>query len=201
MHELVIVVFYFYMVRIGHSVFYFYMVRIGHSGILFLYGTNWSQCNSISIWYEMVIMYLLPYGTKWSQCNSISKLATEQYYIWYEMVSGYGTKLQFCGTKWLWCKIHMVRNGFWLWYEIAIVWYEMVNYGTKWQRYEMVIVRNDQLRSKWISMYKRRSNINQIGIFYSIYIKHTLRQYVYCSSYPPYANIALSPGPQALDVQ
>ena len=21
-------------------------------------------------------------------------------YIWYEMVSGYGTKLQFCGTKW-----------------------------------------------------------------------------------------------------
>ena len=45
----------------------------------------------------------------------------------------YGTKLQFCGTKWLWCKIHMVRNGFWLWYEIAILWYEMVNYGTKWQ--------------------------------------------------------------------
>jgi hypothetical protein len=35
-------------------------------------------------------------------------------------------------TKWLWCKIHMVRNGFWLWYEIAILWYEMVNYGTKW---------------------------------------------------------------------
>ena len=27
----------------------------------------------------------------------------------------------------------MVRNGFWLWYEIAILWYEiMVNYGTKW---------------------------------------------------------------------
>ena len=23
-------------------------------------------------------------------------------FIWYEMVSGYGTKLQFCGTKWLW---------------------------------------------------------------------------------------------------
>ena len=41
-------------------------------------------------------------------------------YIWYEMVSGYGTKLQFCGTKLLWCKI-------------AILWYEiMVNYGTKW---------------------------------------------------------------------
>ena len=36
------------------------------------------------------------------------------------------------GTKWLWCKIHMVRNGFWLWYEMAILWYEMVNYGTKW---------------------------------------------------------------------
>jgi hypothetical protein len=45
--------------------------------------------------------------------------------------------------KWLWCKIHMVRNGFWLWYEIAILWYEMVNYGTKWQWHEMVMVRND----------------------------------------------------------
>jgi hypothetical protein len=39
------------------------------------------------------------------------------------------------GTKWLWCKIHMVRNGFW--FEIAILWYEMVNYGTKWLWYEM----------------------------------------------------------------
>jgi hypothetical protein len=47
------------------------------------------------------------------------------------------------GTKWLWCKIHMVRNGFWQWYEIAISWYEMVNYGMKWQWYEMVMVRND----------------------------------------------------------
>ena len=41
------------------------------------------------------------------------------------------------GTKWLWCKIHMVRNGFWLWYESAILWYEMVmvqnTYGTKLQ--------------------------------------------------------------------
>jgi hypothetical protein len=43
------------------------------------------------------------------------------------------------GTKWLWCKIHMVRNGIWLWYEIAILWYEMVNYGTKWF---LVMVRN-----------------------------------------------------------
>ena len=42
----------------------------------------------------------------------------------------------------------MVRNGFWLWYEIAILWYEMVNYGTKWQWYEMVMVRNDQLWPK-----------------------------------------------------
>jgi hypothetical protein len=40
----------------------------------------------------------------------------------------------------------MARNGFWLWYEIAILWYEMVNYGTKWQCYEMVMVRNDLLR-------------------------------------------------------
>ena len=40
----------------------------------------------------------------------------------------------------------MVRNGFLLWYEIAILWYEMVNYGTKWQWYEMVMVRKDLLR-------------------------------------------------------
>ena len=88
------------------------MVRNGHSVILF---PNWllsKQCTVRN-----------GYGAK---------------YIWYEMVSGYGTKLQFCGTKWLWCKIHtvrncnfVVRNGFWLWYEIAILWYEMVNYGTK----------------------------------------------------------------------
>ena len=34
----------------------------------------------------------------------------------------------------------MVRNGFWQWYEIAILWYEMVNYGTKWLWYEMTRV-------------------------------------------------------------
>jgi len=89
MHELVIVVFYFYMVRIGHSVStsISHMVRNGHSVILF---PNWL------LW------------------------------LWYEMVN--------YGAKWLWCKIHMVRNGFWLWYEIAILWYEMV------------MVRNDLLR-------------------------------------------------------
>ena len=47
------------------------------------------------------------------------------------------------GTKWLWCKIHMLRNGSWLWYKIAILWYEMVmvqnTYGTKWF---LVMVRN-----------------------------------------------------------
>ena len=31
-------------------------------------------------------------------------------YIWHEMVSGYGTKLQFCGTKWQWYEMVMVRN-------------------------------------------------------------------------------------------
>ena len=38
-------------------------------------------------------------------------------YIWYEMVN--------YGTKWLWCKIHMVRN-----YNFVVrngkLWYEMV---------------------------------------------------------------------------
>ena len=57
-------------------------------------------------------------------------------YIWYEIAILWYEMVNY-GTKWLWCKIHMVRNGFWLWYEIAILWYEMVNYGTKWLWYEM----------------------------------------------------------------
>jgi hypothetical protein len=36
------------------------------------------------------------------------------------------------GTKWLWCKIRMVRNG----YGAKYIWYEMVmlqnTYGTNW---------------------------------------------------------------------
>ena len=31
-------------------------------------------------------------------------------FIWYEMVSGYGTKLQFCGMKCQWYEMVMVRN-------------------------------------------------------------------------------------------
>ena len=78
-------VIYFYMVRIGHSVFYFYMVRIGHSVILF---PNWLLSN-------------ITYGTKLLWCKI--RMVRNGYgakYAWYEMVSGYGTKLQFCGTKW-----------------------------------------------------------------------------------------------------
>jgi hypothetical protein len=47
------------------------------------------------------------------------KRGTDITILLYEMVN--------YGTKWLLCKIHMVRNVFWLWYEIAILWYEMVN--------------------------------------------------------------------------
>jgi hypothetical protein len=41
------------------------------------------------------------YGTKWflvmvRNCNFVVRNGK----LWYEMVSGYGTKLQFCGTKW-----------------------------------------------------------------------------------------------------
>ena len=53
----------------------------------------------------------------------------------------------------------MVRNGFWLWYEIAILWYEMANYGTKWQWYKMVMVRNDQLRNRVHVCTKKKSKI------------------------------------------
>jgi hypothetical protein len=41
-------------------------------------------------------------------------------YIWYEIAILWYEMVNY-GTKWLWCKIHMVRNGFWLWYEIAIL--------------------------------------------------------------------------------
>ena len=47
----------------------------------------------------------------------------------------YGTKLQFCGTKWLWCKIYMVRNCNFV-----------VRNGKLW--YEMAMVRNDLLRNQ-----------------------------------------------------
>ena len=73
-------------------------------------------------------------------------------YIWYEIAILWYEMVNY-GTKWLWCKIHMVRNGFWLWYEIAILWYEMVNYGTKWQWYEMVMVRNDLLRLQSVKFF------------------------------------------------
>jgi hypothetical protein len=59
-------------------------------------------------------------------------------YIWYEMVSGYGTKLQFCGYEMVMvqntymlrnCNF-VVRNG----YGAKFIWYEMVSgYGTKLQ--------------------------------------------------------------------
>ena len=75
--------------------------------------------------------------------NSFSKLATEQYYILYEMAMVQNTY----GTKWLWCKSgtygtkwfldqfkimgrnwnFVVRNGK-LWYEMAMV---RNGYGTK----------------------------------------------------------------------
>ena len=123
MHELVIVVFYFYMVRIGHSVStsISHMVRNGHSVILF---PNWLLSN-------------ITYGTKWLWCKI-------------HMVRNCNFVVR---NGKLWCKIHMVRNGFWLWYEIAILWYEMVNYGTKWQWYEMVMVRNDLLRSSGFPLF------------------------------------------------
>lgn len=38
--------------------------------------------------------------------------------------------------------LNMVRNGLRSWYEIANSWYEMVILGTKWQGYEMAMVRN-----------------------------------------------------------
>ena len=155
MHELVIVVFYFYMVPIGHSVStsISHMVRNGHSVILF---PNWLLSN-------------ITYGTKWLWCKI--HMVRNGFWLWYEIAILWYEMVNY-GTKWLWCKIHMVRNcnfvvrngklwyemvmvrnGFWLWYEIAMLWYEIVNYGTKWQWYEMVMVRNDLLRYRHIGCF------------------------------------------------
>ena len=65
------------------------MVRNGHSVILF---PNWLLSN-------------ITYGTKWflvmvRNCNFVVRNGYGAKFIWYEMVSGYGTKLQLCGTKW-----------------------------------------------------------------------------------------------------
>jgi hypothetical protein len=82
------------MVRIGPSVStsISHIVRNGHSVILF---PNWLLSN-------------ITYGTKWlwckihmiRNCNFVVRNGYSAKFIWYEMVSGYGTKLQFCGTKW-----------------------------------------------------------------------------------------------------
>ena len=118
MHELVIVVFYFYMVRIGHSVStsISHMVRNGHSVILF---PNWLLSN-------------ITYSTKWLWCKM--HMVRNGFWLWYEMVN--------YGTKWLWCKIHMVRNCNFV-VRNGKLWYEMVmvqnSYGTKWF---LVMVRN-----------------------------------------------------------
>jgi hypothetical protein len=45
----------------------------------------------------------------------------------------------------------MVRNGYgakFIWYEIAILWYEMVNYGTKWLWYDMTFFVIDRFQGK-----------------------------------------------------
>jgi hypothetical protein len=79
------------------------MVRNGHSVIIF---PKWLLSN-------------ITYGTKWLWCKiHMVRNGYGAKYIWYKMVSGYGTKLQFCGTKWS----IMVRNGNgtkWLWYEMT----------------------------------------------------------------------------------
>ena len=87
-------VIYFYMVRIGHSVFYFYMVRIGHS-VFYFYMVRNGHNVSTSISHDMV--------RNGHSVMSISKMATEQYYIWYEMAMVQNTY----GTKWF---LVMVRN-------------------------------------------------------------------------------------------
>jgi hypothetical protein len=99
-----------------------------------------------------MVMVQNTYGTKWfldmvRNCNFVVRNGYGAKYIWYEIAILWYEMVNY-GTKWLWCKIHMVRNGFWSRYEIAILWYEIVNNGTKWQWYEMVMVRNDLLRSK-----------------------------------------------------
>jgi hypothetical protein len=134
-------------------------------------------------------------------------------FIWYEMVSGNGTKLQFCGTKWQWYEMVMVlqtsielsihvyiyiyififyskstlspkiyqiwlcqhwgakvsilkfgQKGVWLYFQIdywailhmvrngygaKYIWYEIVNYGTKWLWCKIHMVRNGKL---WYEM-------------------------------------------------
>jgi hypothetical protein len=118
MHELVIVVFYFYMVRIGHSVStsISHMVRNGHSVILF---PNWLLSN-------------ITYGTKWLWCKihmvRNCNFVVRNGKLWYEMVMVQNSY----GTKWFLVMVRncnfVVRNGK-LWYEMAMV---RNGYGTKW---------------------------------------------------------------------
>ena len=113
------------------------------------------------------------------------------FWLWYEMVN--------YGTKWLWCKIHMVRNCNFV-VRNGKIWYEMVmvqnSYGTKWFLvmvrncnfvvrngklwYEMAMVRNGY-GTKWLaSVFGIRSN-RHLVISTPIYIvKSALTQIGTC---------------------
>ena len=66
-------------------------------------GKKSCNCSCFEIDQEMDAILLI-IESSLNQYNNAAK------YIWYEMVSGYGTKLQFCGTKWQWYEMVMVRN-------------------------------------------------------------------------------------------
>ena len=88
------------------------------------------------------------------------------------------------GTKWLWCKIHMVRN-----YNFVVrngkLWYEMVmvqnSYGTKWflvmVRNCNFVVRNGKL---WYEMTSFGQNIYWILTNMSIFAYLLIFIYVVC---------------------
>jgi hypothetical protein len=71
----------------------------------------------------------LPFRTTKLQFNSHTK----------QVISYHNHFVNTYGTKWFLVMVRncnfVVRNGYgakYIWNEIAILWYEMVNYGTKW---------------------------------------------------------------------
>ena len=92
------------------------------------------------------------YGTKWF----LVKVRNGK--LWYEMVmvqNTYGTKLQFCGTKWLWCKIHMVRNGK-LWYEMVMVQNSV--YGQKVTGQKVTILIGQKVTNHYFNTHRTKSH-------------------------------------------
>jgi hypothetical protein len=95
--------------------------------------------------YTMTISYHMWYGSRYTMTNSYH-IEIEYHYDQFVHIFIMVKFVSPVVDTWMFWNVWiMVRNGYgakYIWYEIAIVWYEMVNYGTKWLWCKIPMVRN-----------------------------------------------------------